>query len=306
MFKFFYKDIINLLRGILFISVMLIAIKWLCALTNKYFHNDISGVYTLFFYCFLSILAIALCKTGAKAIFVITTKKENNKITEGINKNVKYPCRDEKDALLIKISGLYSITAAGNGKNTNHPNFINSIEECDLTNPDSVDLIRNSLLGSYDIKTSDQLKHFIYSLLDEESYEKTHHTDYQQQLSHLYRLAASAGAEITPVSDMTNINAAFNLQRAALLMRTGMTLGLLTQEEWDALKNTLAQLIEENFPSLDAFIHDYMLAVYLFYQEGMMGASMIRERLYGLATLQQNNYFAWRVEELNRPPTALV
>ncbi|MFE8100062.1 DUF1266 domain-containing protein [Brenneria goodwinii] len=306
MLKFFYKDTFYLMRGVLVVSVFLIVIDLLCTLSKKYLHQDISGVYTLFFYIFLSILAIPVLKIGTKALFIITTKKENNKIIQGINKNPKYPCRDEKDALLVKISGLYSITATGNGKNKNHPNFVNSIEECDLDNPTAVDLIKNALSGSYDIETDEQLKCFIYSLLDEDNYGKTHHANYQKQLAHLYRLAGKTGADITPVSDMANVDSAFNLQRAALLMRSGVTLGMLTLDEWNALKNILAQRLEENFSSLDEFIHDYMLAVYLFHHEGAMGASMILERLYGLATLQENNYFAWSAAELNRPPATLV
>ncbi|AYH05020.1 DUF1266 domain-containing protein [Pectobacterium parmentieri] len=301
MLNFFYKDINQLLRGGLVVAAILFGGEWLKNASLIYLNVDFSLLYNVLFYSFLAIWVFVLLRSCAKVFFLLSTKKENNVLSVGINRNAKYPCRDEKDALLVRISSLYSITSVGNGESKKYPNFINCIEECNLSEPDAVEGIKLALSASYDINTSGGLTRFIADLLDEENYSKQRNDDYKKPLSHLYQLAEKTGANLKPVSEINNLTAAFNLQRAALLMRSGVTCGFLSIEEWDSLKDDVVRLMEQEFPSIDQFIHDYMLAVYLFHMDGSFSAFMILERLYGLAIFQEHDYLSWNAAMLNNP-----
>ncbi len=309
MIKFFYKDIEVLLRTFALISVVIITWIFLPGLLETYISRDIYDavmsmalVGNIFVGFILCLGIFVLGRTLLKQRALSTTKAHDNNIKEGINHKIAHPCRDEMDVLLVKLGGLYSISDVGNG-NKSGKNYINSIEKCDIHNSEMIDSLKISLSVSYDIDNKKELYSTLIELLDPRNFGREDATLYASQLDHLSALAKRCGIELFPSKKSVNISAAFNLQRAAMLMRSGISCGFLTMQEWDELKKNLCTHVQEQFSSLDELINDYLLAVYLFYttEYSILGPSRIMERLYGITELKRCNYFGWDITEMNHP-----
>lgn len=309
MLKFFYKDIEVLLRTFALITAVMIAWAFLPGLLEVHTSRDIydavmsmAWVGNIFvgFVIFLGIFSLG--RTMLKQRALSTTKADNNDIKAGINHSIVHPCKDDMDMLLVKLGSLYSISDVGNGSKSGK-NYINGIEECDTHNSEMIESKKITLSVSYDIDNKKNLDETLIEFLDPRNFAREDATLYASQLAHLSVLAKRCGIELLASQKSVNISAAFNLQRAAMLMRSGIACGFLTMQEWDELKKTLYSQVHEQFSSMDELINDYLLAVYLFYtsEYSILGPSRIMGRLYGIAELKRCNYFEWNIAEMNHP-----
>lgn len=309
MIKFFYKDIEMLLRTFALITVVMIIWTFMPSILEANTSRDIydammsmAWVGNIFvgFVIFLGVFSLG--RTILKQRAISKTKADNNDIKAGINHNIVHPCKDEIDVLLVKLGSLYSISDVGNG-NKSGKNYINSIEECDTHNPEMIDSQKITLDVSYGIDNKKNLENTLIELLDPRNFGREDSTLYTSQLDHLSVLAKRCGIELLPSQKSVNISAAFNLQRAAMLMRSGIACGFLTMQEWNELKKSLFYHVNQQFSSMDELINDYLLAIYLFYtsEYSIQGPSRIIGRLYGIAELKRCNYFEWDISEMNHP-----
>lgn len=308
MFQFYKTDLKKIILVTLKFGLILVALKFATEYGDSIpairrgFKGEYSlvTIYHVAFYFLVILIGLALLRLLWKLFLLYSSKPTDNLFNCGINPQTVFPCKDEQDALLVKMSGLMSITTAGNGKNRKNPSFINSIEECNYTEKDARENVQMWLSASYDIENKEQLINSISSLLDASYFTEDSNTFYQDELTHLYQLADETSVQLNRTYESNNMHAAFNLQRAAMLTRWGFTLDWITPEEWNAIKKTIAQGMEQ-FESLDKFVHDYMLSVYMFHNDpGSNSSFMIVERLYGLAELQKHHYFELSAEQLNQ------
>lgn len=312
MFQFYKSDLKKISFSIVKVTIFLVLFKLGAEYANEsreirsWFTSGYSPLsfYNMMFYVVLFLMSIVIIKLIWKLFLLYSIKPTDNLFHVGINHNIVHPCKDENDALLVKMGSLMSITSAGNGENKKYPDFINCLEERNLAEKEACETIKDWFACSYDIEDEQQLESFLESLLDSEYFHEEDNAQYQTELMHLYQLADKTGVKLTRNYASNNMNAAFNLQRAAMLLRWGVTLEWISLEQWNELKERISQLMHHQFESMDKFVHDYMLAVYVFHHNAESSSQfMIVERFYGLAELQKHHYFELTAEQLTHLAT---
>lgn len=309
MFQFYKADLKKIILSTIKVVALLILLKYAAEYANdsreirSWFRQGYSPLsfYKFFAYFMPALIGILLIKLFWKIFLLHIGKSNENLFRLGINPNISHPCEDENDALLVKMGSLMSITSTGNGNNKKYPSFINCIEERNMSEKDARERVKDWLTCSYDIENKQQLENFITSLIDSSHPHAENNVQHQKELDHLYLLADKTGVQLNRTYTSNNANSAFNLQRAAMLSRWGVTLDWISAEQWNNFKEKISQKMQDQFESMDKFIHDYMLAVYSFHHSADSSSQfMIVERLYGLAELQKHNYFALTAEQLTQ------
>lgn len=226
--------------------------------------------------------------------------------SNAVNGNVRYPLSDEQDALLVKMSSLLDITNTSNSRVEGSRAYINSREAYDAHIALNKDGIRESsawdyLVLSYDIHERSELLNAVSTLLDSlpAVNNPTSKGTFDKAVATIDQFAAASGATLDTAHPDAIPGVAFNLQRAAMLVRWGFTCNMLEQNEWDAFKQQIWDAYQLYFAAdgFDKFIYDYLIAVHDFHADDSL--SMVRERLFGIAELQKNHFLTFTWQEIN-------
>lgn len=240
------------------------------------------------------------------ALVVYPSKSGLPQYSNALNKNVLYPLSDEQDALLIKMSNLLDITCTSNGRVEHSRAYVNSCEAYDAHIAPNKHGIRESsawdyLVLSYDIGERSELLNSVTTLLDSLPYVNSPapKSAFDKAVATVDQFATASGATLHTAHPHAIPDVAFNLQRAAMLVRWGLTCNMLEQSEWDAFKQQIWDAYQLYFAAdgFDKFIYDYLIAVHDFHAKDDL--HMVRERLFGLAELQKNDFFTFTWQEIN-------
>ena len=239
-------------------------------------------------------------------LVVYPSKSGLPQYANALNKNVLYPLSDEQDALLVKMSSLLDITSTANSRVEDSRAYVNSREAYDAHIAQNKEGIRESsawdyLVLSYDIHERSELLNTVTTLLDSlpNVSSPAPKSAFGKAVATVEQFAAACGATLHTAHSHAMPDAAFNLQRAAMLVRWGFTCNMLDQAEWDAFKQQIWDAWQLYFAAdgFDKFVYDYLIAVHDFHAEDDL--HMVRERLFGLAELQKNNFFTFTWQEIN-------
>ncbi|MBN1059286.1 DUF1266 domain-containing protein [Clostridium botulinum] len=232
------------------------------------------------------------------AVFVVRFIWKTSVISfeKAINKTIQFKCTDESSQFLVKIGALFSITEATLDKHNkgekNKKGFINCLEVRDYNSKDEKEMILASLGASWNIANKNQLYETLEQLLD-----KNNLLDIDFDINKnkwFEKILKKHNLQFENLKNKKSSKhiAAFNIQRAVLLLREALTCDLINLEELEEFKPKVHNLINEEFTSIEDFIIDYLIGVCYFYEEKIVfGPVMINERVNGVKTLIENDYF---------------
>ncbi|KAI3349102.1 DUF1266 domain-containing protein [Clostridium botulinum] len=232
------------------------------------------------------------------AVFVVRFIWKTSTISfeKAINKTSHFKCTDESSQFLVKIGALFSITEATLDKHNkgekNKKGFINCLEVRDYNSKDEKEMILASLGASWNIANKNQLYATLEQLMD-----KNNFLDIDFDINNnkwFEKILKKHNLQFENLKNKKSSKhiAAFNIQRAVLLLREALTCDLINLEELEEFKPKVHNLINEEFTSIEDFIIDYLIGVCYFYEEKIVfGPVMINERVNGVKTLLENDYF---------------
>lgn len=258
--------------------------------------KELRSLLNLFIGVFVVALVINLIRFVLIPLVKIIWKSQKLSYDRALNRNIHFYCQDEPTQFLIKIGSLFSITEATvNKHNKNEKSkkgFINCIETSDYNDAIEKERILLSLEASWDIENKYQLLKTVDSLLDTENFmeEELNGQDFEWLKKRLDKHELKF--ETIQSKKTSNHTAAFNIQRAILLLREGLTCDLISLKEFEEYIGPLYKYIKNNFNTTEEFIVDYLIGVCYFYKDKVVfGPSMIDERIEGIKILIDKNYF---------------
>ncbi|QTF08839.1 hypothetical protein HC231_13675 [Brenneria izadpanahii] len=302
-----YKPIIrNFLLVTAVLAIMLAAVHYSLRGVEHFFGIDLSRFHTYFFWFFGFFFVVVILQLFFGILTNYNFKDGMPKISNGINNDVRYPLMDESDALVVKLSCLMDVGDMRNNRVEHARSYINSREAYTVNKKtNELGIICNSaydyLVLSYDIDTKTKLINFVRGLLS--SLPEENRPDvksiFSDAISILDKFSAVTLTQLEKHHNTTIPFVAFNLQRAAMLVRWGLTCNMINDEEWNLFKKEIQDAYQLYFgdTGFGKFIYDYLIAVYLFHAENNLG--LIRDRLYGITELQKNNFLSLSWEEIN-------
>lgn len=208
---------------------------------------------------------------------------------KSINNNICFKSRDIVDEVIIKIESLHTISVQ-NLLSTKC--YINSIETNDYRGVRERIETLNSLKECWGVGSKLELIEIIDLLLaDEKEIEGFDAKDFLEILSRnkIY---------IPKLKDKKYTMEAYNIQRAILVLREGLSCNLITLEEYNEIKLDIFQKIKKYFEcsNLNEFIFEYLLGCYNFFinsnevDDGIADA-IFDIRVEGIRVLLENHYF---------------
>ncbi|NFE93557.1 DUF1266 domain-containing protein [Clostridium botulinum] len=232
------------------------------------------------------------------AVFVVRFIWKTSTISfeKAINKTSHFKCTDESSQFLVKIGALFSITEATLDKHNkgekNKKGFINCLEVRDYNSKDEKEMILASLGASWNIANKNQLYATLEQLMDKNNFLDIDFDINKNKWFEKILKKHNLQFENLKNKKSSKHIAAFNIQRAVLLLREALTCDLINLEELEEFKPKVHNLINEEFTSIEDFIIDYLIGVCYFYEEKIVfGPVMINERVNGVKTLLENDYF---------------
>ncbi|WP_315970319.1 DUF1266 domain-containing protein [Clostridium botulinum] len=232
------------------------------------------------------------------AVFVVRFIWKTSVISfeKAINKTSHFKCTDESSQFLVKIGALFSITEATLDKHNkgekNKKGFINCLEVRDYNSKDEKEMILASLGASWNIANKNQLYATLEQLMDKNNFLDIDFDINKNKWFEKILKKHNLQFENLKNKKSSKHIAAFNIQRAVLLLREALTCDLINLEELEEFKPKVHNLINEEFTSIEDFIIDYLIGVCYFYEEKIVfGPVMINERVNGVKTLIENDYF---------------
>ncbi|NFT91126.1 DUF1266 domain-containing protein [Clostridium botulinum] len=232
------------------------------------------------------------------AVFVVRFIWKTSVISfeKAINKTIQFKCTDESSQFLVKIGALFSITEATldkyNKGEKNKKGFINCLEVRDYKSKDEKEMILASLGASWNIANKNQLYATLEQLMDKNNFLDIDFDINKNKWFEKILKKHNLQFENLKNKKSSKHIAAFNIQRAVLLLRESLTCDLINLEELEEFKPKVHNLINEEFTSIEDFIIDYLIGVCYFYEEKIVfGPVMINERVNGVKTLLENDYF---------------
>lgn len=302
-----YKPIIKkLVIGLGKIAVFFLVIHYSLPYLENMLGTRLDSIHTYFPWVIGASLAWVILRLLLNIITNYGFKDGIPQFSNGIAANIRYPLRDDADALIVKLSGLMDICDTRNNRADHARSYLNSREAYDVNQaPNKKGIIDNSafdyLMLSYDIEKRSELIEFVGKLLQslpEENRPEAKST-YGEALAILDKFSAVTETQLEKHHETTLPYVAFNLQRAAMLVRWGFTCNMINEDEWDLFKAEINDAYQAYFgdSGFGKFTYDYLIAVYLFHAKDNL--DMVRERLYGLTELQKNNYLGLSWEAIN-------
>ncbi|MBN1042855.1 DUF1266 domain-containing protein [Clostridium botulinum] len=232
------------------------------------------------------------------AVFVVRFIWKTSTISfeKAINKTSHFKCTDESSQFLVKIGALFSITEATLDKHNkgekNKKGFINCLEVRDYNSKDEKEMILASIGASWNIANKNQLYATLEQLMDKNNFLDIDFDINKNKWFEKILKKHNLQFENLKNKKSSKHIAAFNIQRAVLLLREALTCDLINLEELEEFKPKVHNLINEEFTSIEDFIIDYLIGVCYFYEEKIVfGPVMINERVNGVKTLLENDYF---------------
>ncbi|MCG8710164.1 DUF1266 domain-containing protein [Brenneria sp. 4F2] len=302
-----YKPIIKkFMMGVIRIAIFGAIIHYLFPYIEKILGADLSNAHAKFFWLLGVLFIFVILRFLLNILMNYNFKDDLPKISYGVNNNVHHPIIDESDALVVKLSSLMDVCDMRKNLAEYARSYINSREAYSINKKkDKHGIIKNPaydyLVLSYDIDEKAKLVSFVEGLLNSlpEENRPDVKSKYSDAISTLDEFSEVTLTQLEKHHDTAIPFVAFNLQRAAMLIRWGLTCNMLSDEEWEEYKKEIQSAYRLYFgdAGFGKFIYDYLLAVYLFHAEDNLG--MVRERLYGITELQKKDFFALSWQEIN-------
>lgn len=267
-------------------ALLTIVYFYLASLNNSW----VESILTLFL-VFLGVFFIACVILFVKwCLYFKFSYYDDHKLSfsKGINKEVYFKCRDKEDEALLKMGAVYSITLTG--ANT-EDGYINSLETNNFLDDEKKKYVRATLVSSWGIERKSELFSALDELVNDVSYVELNKSDF----NHFKKLLQKNKLNLNVSLPKFSLRA-FNLQRASLLLRDGLTCGMISMEEFDQYKSNIYEIFISEFSGFDDFIVPYLLGVYDFYlgpdaNHFVFGVNRVNERMVGVGVLLEHNFF---------------
>lgn len=245
---------------------------------------------------FLIVLIINCVRWIAVVCVKLIWKASSISYEKALNRDIHFKCTDKITQFLVKVGALYSITEANidkhNQEEKSKKGFINCLEVRDYGSKDEKEMIFASLGASWDIEDKKGLFETVQQLMDQNNFTTTEFNIEQNQWFEKILKKNHLQFDSIKGKKSSKHIAAFNLQRAVLLLREALTCDLISIEEFDRFKEELYSLINEEFKSMEEFIIDYLIGVCYFYENKVVfGPVSINERANAIRVLIENDYF---------------